>query len=147
MGNSKITNQQELMTRLAELKLEKSVQEGQLKQAYNEILATIDLVSIIKSITSPLKNDTLNFTKTAFTTVIDLIIGFVIGGKKGFKGFLNTLFAESIALLFTDNNLSKIITFMRNFFQRGMDDDFEDAPTNESSADLKDESASKERKD
>lgn len=132
MGNSKITNQQELMIRLAELKLEKSAQEGILRQTYNEIVATIDLVTFIKSITSPRKNDNLNFAKTAFTTVVDLIIGFVIGGKKGFKGFMNTLLAESIALIFTDDNLSRIITFVKDFFQKGMEDDLEDVPVNDS---------------
>ena len=118
-----------------------------LRQTYNEIVATIDLVTVIKSITSPRKNDNLNFAKTAFTTVVDLIIGFVIGGKKGFKGFMNTLLAESVALIFTDNNLSKIISFITDFFQRGMEDDLEDVPTTESSENMKDDTANKKKKE
>ncbi len=133
MDNGRITNQQELLTRLSELKREKAAQEQQLKETYHEIIATLDFVSAIRSFTGSLKGNSIGFAKTAFGTIVDIVIGFIFGGKRGFRGFLSTVFAEMVTFLLMGDNISKVFSWIKDFFGKNEENNTESsAQTTES---------------
>ena len=118
MGNTPITKHSELLLRIAELKIEKYVQEEELKLTFKELVSTFNLVSIFKVATGTNKENPLEFLKTGLQMVVDLIIDLILGKHRSIKGFLSAVLVEKFTSTLIDNNVVNLVSGISSLFNK-----------------------------
>jgi hypothetical protein len=116
MENKIITNHAELVLRIAELKMNKDLQEYELQNTFKEVVSTLNLVSLFKAATN--QDHPLEIAKSGVNMVLDLIIDVVLGKHRSIKGYLSAVMVERFTSLLIDNNLINIISGISSLFKR-----------------------------
>lgn len=111
-----ITNHTDLSVRLIELRLEKAVQEAQIKQKYNELASSFDMVSALKSVATNQGQTQNDWSKVALNSGIDVAVGFLMSGNRSFKSLVKVLFREAGNILLQNNNIINSISALKDFF-------------------------------
>lgn len=111
MENTPITNYNELLLRIGQLKEERSIQKEQLKYAFEEFTDTLNPISIVKGSLNKLVNDKdvhVSLAKAGLNLGTNFIIEKVLGRSRTIKGFLSSIFLEKLSTPLINNNASKI---------------------------------------
>ena len=111
MENTPITNYNELLLRIRQLKEERSIQKEQLKYAFEEFTDTLNPISIVKGSLNKLVKDKdvhVNLAKAGLNLGTNFIIEKVLGRSRTIKGFLSSILLEKISTPFINSNASKI---------------------------------------
>jgi len=116
MENKQITNHAALMSRIVELKADKSVQEGTLKITFLEMISTLDFMSIFRGKKS--EEAPLDLVKTGVNMALDLIIDMILGKHRSVKGFLSSILVENFSRIMINNNLINIISGISSLLNR-----------------------------
>ncbi|MGB4414464.1 MAG: hypothetical protein WBI53_06215 [Paludibacter sp.] len=116
MENKQITNHAALMSRIVELKADKSVQEVTLRITFLEMISTLDLMSIFRGKKS--EEAPLDLVKTGVNIALDLIIDMMLGKHRSVKGFLSSILVENFSRIMINNNLINIISGISSLLNR-----------------------------
>lgn len=116
MENKPITNHTELLLRIAELKIDKDIQENELQNSFKEVVSSLNLISLFKAATN--QDHPLEIAKSGVNMVLDLIIDVVLGKHRSIKGYLSAVLVEKFTTMLIDNNLINIITGISSLFSR-----------------------------
>jgi len=117
MENIQLSNHAELLLRIEELKARKHSQEEVLKEKFQLITSSIDLLSLFKG-GSMNKNPEFDIVKVGLNTGVNLIIDLVLGKNRSIKGFLSSVLVEKFTSILINNNLMTIISGVQNLIQR-----------------------------
>ena len=117
MVNINIISHSELLLRISDLKAKKEVQEEELKNTFNGLASTLNLLSIFKG--EPVKDEqSLGIVKLGVNKVIDLAIDLALGRHRSLKGFLSSVLVSKYANTLIDNNLISVISFVSSMIRR-----------------------------
>jgi len=121
MENAAIGSYAELTSRILYLKSEKIRQEEDLKGIFSEISGSLNLFSMIKGSLSKRtekKNVFFNLMKVGLTMGSSFIIDKILGKRRSFKGFLNSLLIEGFSVLLVNLDVLKIISAVNGFMSQ-----------------------------
>lgn len=116
MENKIILNHAELLSQLAQLKIDREIQETALKYTFVEFIATINVVSFFKSANKTSSIQSNDLLKNGLSMVLNTITGLVLGKNRSVKGYLSTLFVERITTMLIDNDLINTISKIASLF-------------------------------
>lgn len=116
MGQKTIATHAELVLQLAELRMQKGIQEDNLKNSFKDIVSGLNLLSIFSDTSN--QNRPLGLAKMGVNMVLDLIIGLTMGKNRSVKGYLSAVILERFTSMIVDNNLLNIISGIRSLFSR-----------------------------
>lgn len=116
MEKKTITNHAELVLRIAELKMNKDIQEYELQNSFKEVVSTLNLVSLFKEATN--QNHPLQMARSGVNLVLKLIIDLILGKHRSIKGYLSAVMVERFTTMLVDNNLINIISGISALFNR-----------------------------
>jgi hypothetical protein len=118
MNNKEITTHAQLLAKIGELKQSKEQQEVGLKLMFGKLMATIDIVSILKGGFSGGANQPLDIAKTGLNMAVNLIIDIVLGKHRSVKGYLSSVLIEKFTSTLINNNLMGIISSISSLLNR-----------------------------
>lgn len=121
MENAAIGSYAELTSRIIYLKSEKLRQEEELKGVFSEISGSLNLFSMIKGSLNKRtekKNVFFNLMKVGLTMGSSFIIDKILGKRRSFKGFLNSLLIEGFSALLINLDVLKIISAFNGFISQ-----------------------------
>lgn len=121
MEKKLIVNHSELVLHIATLQQEKDIQEYKLKDAFEEIATTRNIVSLFKGDTQ--RDRPLEIAKTGVNMVLNLITDLVLGKHRSIKGYLSAVMVENFTTMLVDSNLITIISSVRSLFKKKDDVD------------------------
>lgn len=111
-----ISNHYNLMQRIATLKMDKAIQENELKASLTDIVSTLDVLAIFKG---AIRTDRpLELTKSGVNMVLELIIDLILGKHRSIKGYLSATMVEKFTTMLVNNNILKIISGISSLFNR-----------------------------
>lgn len=116
MENKIILNHAELLSQLAQLKIDREIQETALKYTFVEFIATINVVSFFKSANKTSSIQSNDLLKNGLSMVLNTITGLVLGKNRSVKGYLSTLFVERFTTMLIDNDLINTISKIASLF-------------------------------
>lgn len=111
METKVITCDQDLMDRIAELKIIKAEQEAKISEQFIDLKSSINIGSIIKESVAHIASDkdTKNHLLRIGTTMgTNFLIEKVLGSNNSIKGFLGSMLAEKVSNSFIGKMISKI---------------------------------------
>jgi hypothetical protein len=113
MEDKLITSHTDLSLRIMHLKSEKFRQEEALKHDFQELLYTLNPVSVLKESLHDMaeeKEVQLDLVKVGLNMGANLIIDKVLGKNRSIKGFFSSLIVEKLAASFINKNSSKVLS-------------------------------------
>ena len=113
MKNSVINDHTALVLRISELKAEKIIQEGKLKNSFKEFTNNFSPLSLLKGSMQELADDKEAqsvLLKAGLNLGSNFIIEKVLGRSRSIKGFLSSILVEKLSTPFINNKVSKIIS-------------------------------------
>jgi len=116
MKKTIIVNHSELILRIAELRMYKQSQENALKESFEDLISTSNLISLFDKTTS--QNSPLELAKSGINMALNLIIGQIFGKHQSIKGFLSALLVEHFTTILIDTNLLNIVSGINSLFNR-----------------------------
>ena len=117
MKNKEISSYPELVLHIMHLKQEKFRQEDEIKYTIRELTFLFNPLVIAKKTLHDLAQDSqvkFDMAKVGLDMVITMLISRVLGNRSGIKGFLGKLLIGKFSSSIIYNNLSKVITGIRN---------------------------------
>jgi hypothetical protein len=108
MENNNIKNHSELILRIAELRIEKDIQEEKLQRSFKNIVSSLNLISLFKVATN--ENRPIELAKSGVNLALNLIIDLVMGKHRSIKGYLSAVMIEKFTTVLVNNNLLNIIS-------------------------------------
>ena len=112
MNRPQISNLAELELHVQYLKTQKRQQETQLKTTFNELIDTLNPVSIAKESLHKLAGDLevqFDVVKMGLNVGANLIIDKVLGKHQSVKGFLSSIVMEKLSTIVINNNATDIV--------------------------------------
>ena len=117
MENKEISNYPELLLHIMHLKQEKFRQEDEIKYTIREIIFLLNPITMVKKAVHDLAEDSeakFNMAKVGLDVGINMLLNRIWRNKGGIKGFIGKLIIEKFSSTFIGNNLSKIVSGIRN---------------------------------
>jgi hypothetical protein len=120
METKNITSHAQLCLQIMHLKAEKFKQEEELKHTFQEFVYTINPVNLVKNSLHDLAEDhevQFDLAKVGLNMGANFLINQVLGRNRSIKGFLSSMLVEKFSSSYINNNVSKIISGIGNFFK------------------------------
>ena len=117
MENKEISNYPELLLHIMHLKQEKFRQEDEIKYTIRELIFLFNPLSMVKKGIHDLAEDSqakFDLAKVGLSMGINLLINRIMHNKGGIKGFIGKMLIEKFSSTFIGNNISKVISGIRN---------------------------------
>jgi len=111
-----ITNYSQLEMQLSVLRLEREFQELVLRESFQNLISSLNLVSLFKVATN--QDQPIAFAKSGITLIINLITNLILGKHRSIKGYLSSIMVERFTTMVVDNNLLGMIAGLSTFFSR-----------------------------
>jgi len=111
METTSVSCDQDLMERIAELKLLKGEQEAKIKDQFNDLKSSLNIGSIIKESVAHIASDKdtkKDLLKIGTTMGTNFLIEKILGSNSSIKGFLGSILAEKVSNTFIGKLISKI---------------------------------------
>jgi hypothetical protein len=111
MEATRISCDDDLMKRIAELKLIKAEQEIKLSEQFKDLKNSLNIGTILKESIAHIADDRgtqKNIMKIAATTGTNFFIEKILGSNNSIKGYLGSLLAEKVSGSFIGKLISKI---------------------------------------
>ena len=111
MEATTISCEQDLMSRIAELKALKAQQEAIISEQFKDLKDSLNIGTIIKESVSHIaadKDTRKDLLKIGTTMGTNFIIEKVLGSNNSIKGFLGSMLAEKVSNSFIGKMISKI---------------------------------------
>jgi len=121
MGNKEISNYPELVLHIMHLKQEKFRQEEEIKYTLRELVFLLNPITMIKNGLHGLAEDSeakLDLAKVGLDMGISILVNGLLRNRYGIKGMIGKMLLEKFSSTVIGNNLSKIVTGIRNRFHR-----------------------------
>ena len=112
MNRPQISNLADLELHVQHLKTQKRQQETELKTTFNELIDTLNPVSIAKESLHKLAGDLevqFDVVKMGLNVGANLIIDKVLGKHQSIKGFLSSIVMEKLSTIVINNNATDIV--------------------------------------
>lgn len=106
-----ISCDQDLMNRIAELKVRKTEQEAQIKDQFNDLKNSLNIGTIIKESVAHIAEDKgtqKGLLQIGTTMGSNFLIEKLLGSNSSIKGFLGSMIAEKVSNTFIGKLISKI---------------------------------------
>lgn len=114
MERTAITNHSELLTRIAELKEDKEIQEVKLKQTFKELSSTLSILSLFKK--KEYSNQPIDLAKQGISVAIDLLFDIIWGKNRSLKGNMSSILIKKAINILIDNKFDYIVSTVTDFF-------------------------------
>ena len=112
MINSDIQDHATLISRIAELRVDRSIQESRLKKSFEQFTGSLSPVSLIKeSIKRFSQNEELgsDILKSGLNLGANFIIEKVLGRSRTLKGFFGSILAEKVSTPLINTTVTKML--------------------------------------
>ncbi len=112
MNRPQISNLADLELHVQHLKTQKRQQETELKTTFNELIDTLNPISIAKQSLHELAGDLevqFDVVKMGLNVGANLIIDKVLGKHQSIKGFLSSIVMEKLSTIVINNNATDIV--------------------------------------
>ena len=112
MNRPQISNLAELELHAQHLKAQKRQQETELKTTFNELIYSINPISIAKQSLHELAGDLevqFDVIKMGLNIGANLVIDKVLGKHQSIKGFLSSIVMEKLSTIVINNNATDIV--------------------------------------
>ncbi len=117
METVQVNNYEDLEFRILQLKDDKLNQEEELKYAFNELADSFNPILLLeKSIFKVAKQKEMLFEvgKVGLIVGSNFLLDKILGRSRSIKGFLSSVFVESIAATLIEKNASRILSGIGN---------------------------------
>jgi len=121
MENKEISNYPELVLHIMHLKQEKFKQEEEIKYTLRELIFLLNPITMFKQGLHGLADDSqakFDLAKVGLDMGISILVNGILRNRYGIKGMIGKLLLEKFSSTIIGNNLSKIVTGIRNRFHR-----------------------------
>jgi hypothetical protein len=121
MENKEISNYSELVLHIMHLKQEKFRQEEEIKYNIRELIFLLNPIYMFKQGLRGLASDSeakFDLAKVGLDMGISILVNGLLRNRYGIKGMIGKLILEKFSSTVIGNNLSKIVTGIRNRFHR-----------------------------
>jgi len=121
MENKEISNYPELVLHIMHLKQEKFNQEEEIKYTLRELIFLLNPITMFKKGLHGLAEDSqarFDLAKVGLDMGISILVNGLLRNRYGIKGMVGKLLLEKFSSTIIGNNLSKIVTGIRNRFHR-----------------------------
>jgi hypothetical protein len=128
MKGIKISSYEELSNKIVALQADKFKQETALKHSLQEIAATLNPLSVLKSSLHKLAETPevrVDLTKVGLNIGADLIIDKVLGKNRSIKGFLSALMAEKMVASYINNHAPNLVEGIKKWLEKDNEEESE----------------------